>query len=205
MKQKSALIIIDVQNDFCPNGYLAVPNGDEVIPIINKLARKFNHVFLTQDWHPKNHFSFASNHQGKNPFETINCDYGVQVLWPNHCVQGTKGAQFHRGLKTKYAHGIIRKGFNPKIDSYSAFCENDQKTETGLAGLLKNLGITDCYFVGLATDYCVAYSAIDARKNGFHSHVILDACRAINMAGSLEKAMNDMQQAGVNIMNSLHQ
>ena len=191
------LLIVDVQNDFVPGGALAVPAGDEVVPLVNRLARAFRHVILTQDWHPPGHVSFASSHAGKKPFETIELPYGTQVLWPDHCVQSTPGADFHRGLDVAHAQLIIRKGYRSHVDSYSAFCEADGTTPTGLAGYLRDRGLEHVVLAGLATDFCVAWSALDARKRGFRATVIEDACRAIDTGGSLTKAWRDMAAAGV--------
>lgn len=196
------LLVIDVQNCFTPGGSLAVKDGDTIIPLINKLGGYFEHVVLTQDWHTPAHVSFASSHSGKKPFEAIKLPYGDQVLWPDHCVQGTQGAELHPGLKIPHAELIIRKGYRREIDSYSAFLEADGKTPTGLAGYLKERGLTECYFAGLATDFCVAWSALDARKAGFNAAVIEDACRGIDVQGSLAKAWADMQAAGVKRMQS---
>jgi nicotinamidase/pyrazinamidase len=193
----SCLIIVDVQNDFCPGGALAVPKGDEVVPVINRLAARFDHVVLTQDWHPRGHASFASSHSGKKPFETIDLAYGKQVLWPDHCVQGTPGAAFHSKLQVEKAQLIIRKGFHPDIDSYSGFLEADRSTTTGLAGYLKEKGLRELFICGLATDFCVAWTALDARATGFEVAVIEDACRAIDLEGSLARAWADLQAAGV--------
>jgi nicotinamidase/pyrazinamidase len=199
---KDVLLVIDVQNCFTPGGSLAVKDGDTIVPLINKLAGYFEHVILTQDWHTAGHVSFASTHTGKKPFEAIKLPYGDQVLWPDHCVQGTQGAELHPALKIPHAELIIRKGYRREIDSYSAFLEADGKTPTGLAGYLKERGLTDCYFTGLATDFCVAWSALDARKAGFSAAVIEDACRGIDVQGSLAKAWADMQAAGVKRMQS---
>jgi nicotinamidase/pyrazinamidase len=196
------LIVVDVQNDFCPGGALAVPNGDEVVPVINRLAVRFDNVVLTQDWHPRGHASFASSHPGKKPFETVELPYGAQVLWPDHCVQGTRGAAFHEGLEPGKAQLVIRKGFHRDIDSYSAFLEADRKTTTGLAGYLKERGLKSLFVCGLATDFCVAWTALDARKAGFEVSVIEDACRAIDLEGSLERAWAEMAAAGVKRINS---
>lgn len=193
-----ALIVIDVQNDFCPGGALAVPGGDEVVAQINRMMAGFETVILTQDWHPKGHSSFASSHANKAPFGTITMPYGEQVLWPDHCVQGSEGAAFHPELRTD-ADLIIRKGFRPQIDSYSAFFENDQSTSTGLRGYLNERGIKDLTLVGLATDFCVAFSAIDAVRLGFAVRVELAACRAINMDGSLQASLERMQDAKVTL------
>ncbi len=195
--QTEALIVIDVQNDFCPGGALAVAGGDQILAPINALMDQFSTVVLTQDWHPADHSSFADNHPGAAPFSLTDMPYGPQVLWPTHCVHGTKGAAFHAGLKTDPAQLIIRKGFRPQIDSYSAFFENDRKTATGLDGYLRNRGITHLTFVGLATDYCVAYSALDAASLGYQATVILGACRAIDLNGSLAAATANLRAAGV--------
>ena len=191
------LLVIDVQNDFCPGGALAVADGDAVVPVINRLAQRFAHVVLTQDWHPAGHSSFATTHRGAEPFQTITMAYGPQTLWPDHCVQGTAGAAFHPQLATGRAELIIRKGFRREIDSYSAFYENDRRTPTGLAGYLRERGLTRIVLVGLATDYCVHYSAVDARRLGFATVVIESGCRAIDLAGSLAAAWANMEQAGV--------
>jgi nicotinamidase/pyrazinamidase len=193
----SCLIVVDVQNDFCPGGALAVPKGDEVVPVVNRLAARFENVVLTQDWHPHGHASFASSHPGRKPFETIDLRYGNQVLWPDHCVQGTRGADFHDQLETARAQLVIRKGFHREIDSYSGFLEADRKTTTGLAGFLKEKGFRELFVCGLATDFCVAWTALDARATGFEVTVLEDACRAIDLEGSLERAWADMAAAGV--------
>jgi nicotinamidase/pyrazinamidase len=192
-----ALIVIDVQNDFCPGGALAVAGGDEIISRINGLMGDFATVVLTQDWHPADHASFAANHDGAEPFSLTQMPYGPQVLWPTHCVQGTKGAEFHKNLRTDPAQLIVRKGFRAGIDSYSAFFENDQTTPTGLEGYLRNRGVTSVTLVGLATDYCVAYSALDAARLGFKATVLEGACRAIDLNGSLADAQARMRAAGV--------
>ena len=197
------LLVIDVQNDFCPGGALAVADGDAVVPVINRLAQRFAHVVLTQDWHPAGHSSFATTHPGAEPFQTITMAYGPQTLWPDHCVQGTAGAAFHPQLATGRAELIIRKGFRREIDSYSAFYENDRRTPTGLAGHLRERGLTRIFLVGLATDYCVHYSAVDARRLGFATVVIESGCRAIDLAGSLAAAWANMEQAGVQRVASL--
>lgn len=191
------LIIADVQNDFMPGGALAVPEGDRIVPVVNRLAARFENVILTQDWHPRGHASFASSHPGKKPFETIELAYGTQVLWPDHCVQGTEGAALHRALDVPHAQLVIRKGHHRDIDSYSAFLEADRKTPTGLAGYLKERKLTELYVCGLATDFCVAWTALDARAAGFETTVVEDACRAIDLDGSLAKAWRDMAAAGV--------
>ena len=195
----NALIVIDVQNDFCPNGALAVVGGDEIIPRINAIMGDFDATILTQDWHPAGHSSFASSHAGKDPYAMIDMPYGAQVLWPDHCIQGTKGAEFHTDLHTDPADMIIRKGYNPAIDSYSAFFENDHKTPTGLEGYLRSRGITTLTMVGLATDFCVQYSALDAARLGFDTTVLEGACRAIDLDGSLATARAAMQDAGVKL------
>ena len=194
-----ALIVIDVQNDFCPGGALAVPEGDQIVPGINALIEAHETVILTQDWHPAGHSSFASSHADKAPMELIEMPYGPQVLWPDHCVQGSNGAAFHKDLNTTRADLIIRKGFNPAIDSYSALFENDQKTPTGLEGYLRSRGITDLVMVGLATDFCVNFSAVDAAKQGFTVTVKQDLCRAIDFDGSLAAAQAGMKAAGVTL------
>lgn len=200
MKQdKSALIIVDVQNDFCPGGALAVPEGDQVVPLINQMVGDFGTVVLTQDWHPKDHLSFASQHSGAAPMEMVTMPYGDQVLWPDHCVQGSFGADFHRDLNTEAAHLTIRKGFRKQIDSYSAFFENDRTTPTGLSGYLKSLGIETVVLTGLATDFCVYYSALDAVAQGFDVVLEERACRGIDLNGSLDAALKDMRQKGIEI------
>ena len=195
-----ALIVIDVQNDFCPGGALAVDRGDEVVPLINALANDYEHVIMTQDWHPAGHSSFASTHEDRQAFETIEMPYGDQTLWPDHCIQGSDGAAFHSGLVWTKAELVVRKGFRSSIDSYSAFFENDHKTPTGLAGYFRERGISDITLVGLATDYCVAYSALDAAGQGFRATVQLDCCRAIDLGGSLEKMLGKMKAAGVTLV-----
>ncbi|WP_457647176.1 bifunctional nicotinamidase/pyrazinamidase [Profundibacter sp.] len=195
----NALIVIDVQNDFCPGGALAVAEGDRIIPQINAMMGNYDATILTQDWHPQGHSSFASSHTGKAPFDMIDMPYGAQVLWPDHCVQGTDGADFHADLNTDAADMIIRKGYNPDIDSYSAFFENDHKTPTGLEGYLRTRGITTLTMVGLATDFCVHFSAVDAAKLGFDVTVLEGACRAIDMDGSLAAARAAMLGAGVKL------
>jgi nicotinamidase/pyrazinamidase len=195
----SALIVIDVQNDFCPGGALAVPEGDQIVPGITALMAEAEAVVLTQDWHPSDHSSFASQHAGQEPYGMIEMPYGPQVLWPDHCVIGSEGAAFHEDLDTDRAEMVIRKGFRRAIDSYSAFFENDHKTPTGLEGYLRTRGITKLTMAGLATDFCVAYSAIDAAKLGFDVTVRMDLCRAIDLNGSLDKAKQDMAQAGVTL------
>ncbi len=192
-----ALIVIDLQNDFCPGGALAVAGGDEIVPFVNDLVVRFEHVVLTQDWHPADHSSFASQHEGKGPFETVAMAYGEQTLWPDHCVQGTEGAAFHPQLRAIKAELVIRKGFRRGIDSYSAFFENDHATPTGLGGYLKERGLQRLTFVGLATDYCVAYSALDAVRLGFEARVLMEGCRAIDLGGSLAAMTGRMREAGV--------
>jgi nicotinamidase/pyrazinamidase len=196
-----ALIVVDVQNDFCPRGALAVPDGDAVVPVINRLQERFETVVLTQDWHPPDHGSFASNH-GAEPFGTTEMAYGTQVLWPDHCVQGTHGAALHPDLATDRATLLIRKGFRAGIDSYSAFFENDRTTVTGLAGYLLERGIQKVTLAGLATDFCVGYSALDAVRLGFGVRVVEDACRAIDLQGSLAAMLGEMRGAGVEIVRS---
>ena len=195
--ENEALIVIDVQNDFCPGGALAVAGGDEIVPGINALLAEFPVRVFTQDWHPADHSSFASQHPGKAPFEMTQMPYGPQVLWPDHCVQGTDGAAFHSGLETDPADLIIRKGFRRAIDSYSAFFENDHETPTGLEGYLRTRGVDTLTMVGLATDFCVNYSAVDAAKLGFDVTVDTSLCRAIDLDGSLAAAMEGMKTAGV--------
>lgn len=195
-----ALIVIDLQNDFCPGGALAVAGGDEIVPQVNEIARYFAHVILTQDWHPRHHSSFASSHPGKSPFETIQMPYGEQTLWPDHCIQGSGGAAFHPNFDRAKAELIIRKGFRPGIDSYSAFFENDHTTPTGLGGYLRERGIGDITLVGLATDFCVAYSALDAVAQGFATTVRLDACRGIDLGGSMSAMTRKMRDAGVRLV-----
>src|SRR3989440_4883223 len=197
------LLIVDVQNDFCPGGALAVANGDAVVPIINRLVERFDHVALTQDWHPKGHSSFAASHPGARPFETIDMPYGQQTLWPDHCVQGTPGATFHPQLETTRAEMVIRKGFRPDIDSYSAFYENDRRTPTGLAGYLRERGLCRIFLVGLATDYCVCHSAVDARRIGSDAVLIEAGSRGIDLSGSLDAAWAGMAAAGVQRVNDL--
>ncbi len=197
-----ALLVVDIQNDFCPGGALAVPDGDSIIPTVNKLISQFDIVIQTQDWHPDGHSSFASSHDGKEPFDTVEMEYGTQVLWPDHCVQGTKGAEFHPDLNTLKSQVIIRKGFRKAIDSYSTFFENDQKTSTGLTGYLNDRGITDLYTVGLATDFCVKWSILDGIDEGFTMHIIEDAVKGIDLNGSLDEAWAEMKQKGVKIIDS---
>ena len=195
--EQDMLILVDVQNDFCPGGSLAVPRGDEVVPLINRLAARFPHMLLTQDWHPAGHSSFASSHPGKQPFETARLPYGDQVLWPDHCVQGTSGAAFHADLDATRAELVLRKGFRREVDSYSAFYENDRKTATGLAAYLRERGFKRLFLAGLAFDYCVFYSAEDGHREGFAVTVIEDACRAIDMGGSADAARQRMDELGI--------
>ena len=192
-----ALIVVDLQIDFCPGGALAVEGGDDIVPLVNDLVQSFQHVILTQDWHPAHHSSFASSHPGRAPFETIDMPYGPQTLWPDHCIQGSGGAAFHPNFNRTRAELIIRKGFRKSIDSYSAFFENDHATATGLAGYLRERGLSSLTLVGLATDFCVAYSALDAVKEGFKATVRLDACRGIDIGGSMEAMLDRMRVAGV--------
>ena len=200
--EASALLVIDVQNCFLPGGSLAVKDGEQVVPVINKLSKSFSNVVMTQDWHTGGHISFASSHAGKKPFETVSLEYGTQVLWPDHCVQGTPGADFHKDLKIPHAELVIRKGYRKQMDSYSAFFEADGKTTTGLSGYVKDRGFQQVYLVGLATDFCVCWSALDARKIGLGASVIEDACRGIDTGGSLAKAWDQMTRAGVKRINS---
>jgi nicotinamidase/pyrazinamidase len=194
-----ALVVIDMQYDFCPGGALAVAGGDEIISAINRLIANHDHVILTQDWHPAGHSSFASSHPGKAPFEMIEMPYGPQTLWPDHCIQGTRGAEFHDALEWTKAELVIRKGFRKDIDSYSAFFENDHKTPTGLGGYLKERGISEVTLCGLATDFCVAFSAIDAVKHGLATTVILDACRGIDLSGSMAAMTGKMKAEGITL------
>ena len=198
---RSVLIVVDVQNDFCPGGALAVGDGDQVVPVINRLAARFENVVLTQDWHPAGHASFASSHPGRKPFEVIPLGYGPQVLWPDHCIQGSRGAEFHASLAIPHAQMIVRKGYRKGVDSYSGFLEADRTTPTGLAGYLAERGLTEAWIVGLATDFCVAWTALDARRFGLAASVIEDACRGIDAptvpGGTMAKAWADMAAAGV--------
>jgi nicotinamidase/pyrazinamidase len=191
------LLVVDIQNDFCPGGALGVPDGDQVVPIVNELSHRFGHVILTQDWHCADHLSFASSHPGTQPLEQIELPYGPQILWPDHCIQETRGADFHPDLRVCHCELIIRKGYHREIDSYSAFFENDRQTPTGLAGYLRERGLSRLFIVGLATDFCVAYSALDARKLGFEVTVIEKGCRGIDVDGSLKAAWKQMEAAGV--------
>jgi nicotinamidase/pyrazinamidase len=203
MNERDVLLVVDVQNDFMPSGALAVPRGEEVVPIVNRLAQRFRNVALTQDWHPPGHVSFASSHPGRQPFERIALEYGEQILWPDHCVQGSDGAAFHRDLAIPHAQLVVRKGYHPDVDSYSTFVEADGRHTTGLAGYLRERGIGHVYLCGLATDFCVAWSAVDARKAGFQVTVIEDACRAIDTGGSLAVAVRDLAAAGVRRIRSM--
>ena len=196
---QEALIVIDMQYDFCPGGALAVAEGDRIIPEINALIGRFEHVVLTQDWHPAGHSSFASSHPGKAPFDMVEMPYGPQTLWPDHCIQGTRGAEFHNDLEWTKAEIVIRKGFNPAIDSYSAFFENDRTTPTGLGGYLRERGITRVTLCGLATDFCVAFSALDAAKLGISTSVVLSASRGIDLGGSMAVMNDKMKAAGVTL------
>ena len=199
---QDVLLVVDVQNCFVPGGNLPVKEGDQIVPLINRLAKAYEHVVLTQDWHTPGHISFASSHPGKKPFETVSLPYGTQVLWPDHCVQGTADSNLHPALNIPHAELIIRKGYRKQMDSYSAFYEADSKTPTGLTGYLKERGLRKVYLVGLATDFCVAWSALDARKAGFEAAVIEDATRGIDAGGSLAKAWTDMTGAGVQRLQS---
>ena len=202
MSSNDVFVVIDVQNDFCPGGALAVADGDAVIAPIHRVAERFEHVVLTQDWHTADHTSFASAHPGKKPFEQMEVGYGSQTLWPDHCVQGTRGAEFHPDLNLTRAELILRKGFRREIDSYSAFFENDRETATGLAGYLRERGLTRVFLAGLAYDYCVGYSALDARRLGFEAVVLKDACRAIDLNGSAAAMESEFAAAGVQVMNT---
>jgi nicotinamidase/pyrazinamidase len=197
-----ALIVVDVQNDFCPGGGLAVQKGDEVVPVVNALSKRFDNVVLTQDWHPAGHQSFATSHPGRKPFDSIKLAYGDQVLWPDHCVQGSEGAALHKDLSVPHAQLVVRKGFRKQVDSYSAFLEADRKSRTGLEGYLRERGIKRVFVCGLATDFCVAWTALDARKLGFAAAVVEDACRAIDTQGSLAAAWGKMKKAGVKLIDS---
>ncbi len=197
VSERDVLIVVDVQNDFCTGGALAVPGGERVVPAINRIAEKFENVVLTQDWHPGDHVSFASNHTHKRPFDTIELSYGSQVLWPDHCVQGSAGADFHRSLETNCASLVLRKGVHRDIDSYSAFYENDRKTSTGLAGYLREREWKTLFFAGLAFDFCVRYSAEDARRAGFDAVVIEEACRVIDLDGSVAATHHSFKSLGI--------
>jgi nicotinamidase/pyrazinamidase len=201
ISDRDVLLVIDVQNDFCTGGALAVPGGEKVVPAINRIAQKFGNVVLTQDWHPPDHVSFASNHAGKRPFDTIELAYGRQVLWPNHCVQGTAGAEFHRDLQVTGANLVVRKGFRRGIDSYSALFENDYRTPTGLLGYLRERELKTIFVAGLALDFCVRYSAEDARKAGLEVAVIEDACRGIDLDGSVVATHHSFRALGIPVVN----
>lgn len=198
--KKSALIVVDVQNDFCPGGALGVAGGDEIIPYINRRMMDFGAVVLAQDWHPQDHTSFAAQHEGRSPYDVVEMPYGMQTLWPEHCVQGSFGAQLHDGLNKNLADVIIRKGFNKDIDSYSVFFENDRTTPTGLGGYLRERGITDVVLVGIATDFCVGFSALDAVSQGFKVTVELEGCRGIDIEGSVDNMVAQMRKAGVAVI-----
>jgi nicotinamidase/pyrazinamidase len=202
INSNDVLIVIDVQNDFCPGGALAVADGDAVIPVIHRMAPRFEHIILTQDWHAPRHQSFASTHRGKQPFQQIKVSYGEQTLWPDHCVQGSRGAEFHPALQLSQAELILRKGFRSEIDSYSAFFENDRTTPTGLAAYLRERNLTRTFFAGLAYDYCVGYSALDARRLGLPAVILRDACRAIDLNGSVKKIEAEFVEAGVILADS---
>jgi nicotinamidase/pyrazinamidase len=199
---QDVLVVVDVQNDFCPGGALAVPGGDLVIPVIHRIAARFEHIVLTQDWHPRRHRSFASAHAGKKPFEQVRLSYGEQTLWPEHCQQQTFGAEFHPALNLPQTELILRKGFRRDIDSYSAFFENDRTTPTGLAGYLRERNLTRVFLAGLAYDYCVGYSALDARRLGFPAVVVRDACREIDLNGSVEAIEKQFAESGVTLIES---
>jgi nicotinamidase/pyrazinamidase len=199
---QDVLIVVDVQNDFCPGGALAVAEGDAVIDIIHRIAPSFGHIVLTQDWHPSDHTSFCTSHPGMQPYQAVQLDYGPQTLWPPHCVQGSRGAEFHPALHLPQAELILRKGFRQHIDSYSAFFENDRVTPTGLAGYLRERGLARAFFVGLAYDFCVGFSALDARCLGLPSFVVRDACRAIDLDGSVARIEAEFAQAGVTVIDS---
>lgn len=202
LRETDCLVLIDLQYDFMPGGALAVAEGDLLVPVANRLAERFHHVVATQDWHPAGHSSFASQHSGREPFTTVEMPYGTQTLWPDHCVQGTPGAELHKDLALDRAELILRKGYRRDIDSYSAFLENDQSTPTGLGGYLFERGIQRLFFAGLATDFCVAWSVLDARMAGFEAVILTDACRAIDLAGSLDAAMAGMAEVGAVITES---
>jgi nicotinamidase/pyrazinamidase len=196
------LVLVDIQNDFMPGGALAVADGDAIVPLVNRLAARFDHVVATQDWHPAGHSSFASSHPGHDPFSAVEMSYGIQTLWPDHCVQGTRGADLHKDLLAGRAELIVRKGFRAGIDSYSAFMENDRRTSTGLAGYLRDRGFTRLFFAGLATDFCVGWSVQDARGAGFEAVLVADACRAIDLDGSLDAAMAAMRDSGADVIDA---
>jgi nicotinamidase/pyrazinamidase len=200
--ESDVLLVVDIQNDFCPDGALAVPKGDEVVPVVNRLARQFRHVVLTQDWHPVDHQSFASAHPGKKPFDVIEVDYGPQILWPDHCVQSTHGAAFRDDFDVPHAQLIIRKGFRREVDSYSAFLENDHETPTGLAGYLRERGLGRVFVAGLAFDFCVRYSAEDAHAHGFEVVVVEDACRGIDIDGSVAATRKRLVELDIPVLDS---
>ncbi len=202
-EQRDVLLVIDVQNDFCPGGALEVPRGQEVVPVINDLVTRFDHVVLTQDWHPRGHSSFASVHPGRDPFTEVSMGYGSQTLWPDHCLQGSRGAAFHDDLSWSKAEMVVRKGFRSGIDSYSAFFENDKTTPTGLTGYLRERGFTRVFCAGLAFDYCVRYSAEDAQRQRFETYVIEDACRAIDMHGSAAATRDNLSGLGIGLISSM--
>lgn len=196
-RRHDVLLVVDIQNDFCPGGRLGVPRGDQVVPVVNRMAKRFAHVVLTQDWHPPGHLSFASSHAGAQPYQTIDVEYGAQILWPDHCVQGTRGAAFRDDLDVPHAELILRKGYHPGIDSYSAFYENDRRTPTGLASYLRERGFRRVFLAGLAFDFCVRYSAEDARRIGFETVVVEDACRAIDVDGSAAATRRQFDALGI--------
>jgi nicotinamidase/pyrazinamidase len=200
MNEHDVLLVVDVQNDFCAGGALAVPRADEIVPLLNRLARRFDHVILTQDWHPPDHHSFASTQTGKQPFETVEAFYGRQILWPDHCVQGTPGADFHKNLNIAHAELVLRKGFRRTIDSYSAFFENDRHTATGLAGYLRERGLSRVFLAGLALDFCVRYSAEDACGQGFRVVVVEDACRGIDLNDSVAETRTRFGELGIDVI-----
>jgi nicotinamidase/pyrazinamidase len=200
--ERDMLLIVDMQNDFCPGGGLAVPRGDEIVPLVNRLAARFRHVVLTQDWHPRGHLSFASSYPGRTPYETVALAYGTQVLWPDHCVQGTPGAGFRADLAVPHAELVLRKGYHREIDSYSAFVENDRKTSTGLAGYLRERGFTHVFVAGLAFDFCVRYSAEDAHRAGFQVTVVEDACRGIDVEGSMAQTRLRLAELGISCISA---
>ena len=197
IRDQDVLLVVDIQNDFCPGGGLAVPRGDEVVPLVNRLATRFRHVVLTQDWHPPGHLSFASAHPGRKPYDTIVASYGPQILWPDHCVQATSGAELRKDLEIAHAELVLRKGYHPDIDSYSAFYENDRRTRTGLAGYLREREFTRIFLAGLAFDFCVRYSSEDARHEGFEVVVVEDACRGIDISGSMLATRRALDAIGV--------
>ena len=197
ISDQDVLLVVDIQNDFCPEGRLAVPRGDEIVPVVNRLATRFKHVVLTQDWHPRGHLSFASTHPGRKPYDTIAASYGPQILWPDHCVQATSGAEFREDLQIAHAQLILRKGYHPNIDSYSAFYENDRRTRTGLAGYPRERGFTRVFLAGLAFDFCVRYSSEDAKHEGFDVVVFEDACRAIDVDGSMLATRKTFNAVGI--------